>query len=133
MEARILIESDYDTILTPWWESWNWTPPTKDSLPENGCGGIMVSHEGRDICAGFMYFTNSKMAWLEFIVSNKEYKEKNRKEAIEFLINYLSAIAKDKGFMYIYTSLKSTPLIKRYENCGFIGGDANCKELIKIL
>jgi hypothetical protein len=35
--------------------------------------------------------------------------------------------------MYIYTSLKSTPLIKRYENCGFIGGDANCKELVKIL
>jgi hypothetical protein len=133
MEVRMLIPSDYDAILSPWWESWNWTAPAKDMLPEDGSGGVIVSKNGENICAGFLYFTNSKTAWLEYVVSNKEYRDNDRREAIEFLINCLTSIANDKGYKYIYTSLKSAPLVLRYEACGFIKGDAKCQEMIKIL
>ena len=132
MEARFLNESDYDNVLHKWWTEWNWTPPTKDMLPENGKCGIMVTSNGENVCAGFVYFTNSKMAWIEFIVSNKNYKESDRGQCIEFLINVLSELAKDKGFNYIYTSIKNQHLIKKYENCGFKKGDNNCQELIKV-
>jgi hypothetical protein len=132
MEYRILKKGDYELILTKWWKSWRWTPPPKDMLPEDGCGGVIVSSNGIDVCAGFIYFTNSKTAWLEYIVSSIDYKESDRAEAIEFLINSLSTIARDMGVVYIYTSLKSKTLIDRYVNCGFIKGDSNCQELIKV-
>jgi len=73
------------------------------------------------------------VSWIEFIVSNFNYREKDRKEAIEFLINSMCAYAKTAGTKYIYTSLNNTSLIKRYENCGFQTGSEGCVELIKIL
>tara|TARA_R110000744_G_scaffold9251_3_gene29860 strand:+ start:2236 stop:2685 length:450 start_codon:yes stop_codon:yes gene_type:complete len=133
MDIRLLKEEDYDNTLVKWWKTWRWTPPIKDLLPDNGKGGIMVSKDGVDICAGFLFLTNSKTAWCEYIISNFEYKEDDRPEAIEFLINTLSHMAKDKGYAYVYVSLKNNPLIDRYTNCGYIKGSTNCTEMIKIL
>ena len=133
MEVRFLKENDYDT-LSKWWKDWRWTPPPADMLPQNGTGGVMVYKEDAEICAGFVYFTNSKTAWIEFIVSNFQYKDKDRHEAIEMLINVLTKIVQDMGeYKYIYTSLKSKSLIDRYANCGYQLGSTNCNEMIKVL
>jgi hypothetical protein len=134
MQVRYLIEDDYDNILKGWWEQWRWTPPSRDMLPQNGSGGIMVSNNGEDICAGFVYFTNSKTAWMEYIVSNPNYKDRiNRKEALNTLIGVLSIYIEQQGYKYIYTSLKNKHLVDRYADCGFLAGDKNCQEMIKIL
>ena len=133
MTVRYLNESDYDSTLCKWWEDWRWTPPSKDMLPENGTGGIMVSKDGTDICAGFIYFTNSKTAWIEFVVSNFEYKGSDRSGAIILLINTLTLIAKDKGYKFAYASLKNKSLINKYVKCGYITTDSNCQEVIKII
>ncbi len=93
----------------------------------------MVSSNGEDVCAGFVYATNSKVAWIEFIVSNFHYREKDRKEAIEFLIYSLLEICKQNGFIYAFSTLKSPSLIKMYENCGFQKGSTNTTEMVKIL
>ena len=106
----------------------------RDMLPENGLGGIMVHKDGEEICAGFVYFTNSSAAWLEFIVSNFNYRQDDRQEALRFLIDVLTEMIKDKGsYKYIYTSLKSKSLIDRYSECGFQMGSTNCNEMIKVL
>lgn len=134
MEVRYLSAEDYDNTLVKWWESWRWTPPSRDMLPDNGTGGIMVFENGIEICAGFIYFTNSKTAWIEYIVSNQEFKDRPKRiEAINFLINVLSAIAKDKGYKFAYASLKNEPLVNRYKDCGFLAGSKSCQEVIKIL
>lgn len=134
VEFRYLDYGDYDSILVEWWKGWRWTPPSRDLLPENGCGGIIASKDGVNICAGFIYMTNSKTAWIEYIVSNPNYKDRaDRNEAIELVISVLSLVAKDKGYMYAYTSLKNKHLIEKYNNCGFLTGDSNCQEMIKIL
>ena len=134
MEVRYLKESDYDDILVGWWSQWRWSAPAKDMLPQNGAGGIMVSKDGEDICAGFVYFTNSKTAWIEYIISNPNYKNReDRKNALNMLINVLSIYVEQEGYKYIYTSLKNKHLIDRYEDCGFLSGDKNCQEMIKIL
>ena len=133
MEVRFLNDDDYNK-LSSWWKDWRWTPPPADMLPQNGKGGVMVHKDGIEICAGFVYFTNSKTAWIEFIVSNFHYREDDRHEALEFLINVLIEMVKDTGdFKYIYTSLKSKSLIDRYSNCGFQKGDRNCQEMVRIL
>jgi hypothetical protein len=134
MDVRYLKEDDYDTILKGWWKKWRWTAPSRDMLPQNGSGGIIVSKEGEDICAGFVYFTNSKTAWIEYIISNPSYKNRaDRKEALNMLINVLSVYVEQEGYKYIYTSLKNKHLIDRYAECGFLSGDKNCQEMIKIL
>jgi len=131
--CRLLNENDYDDILVGWWKSWRWEAPKKDMLPQEGLCGVIVSKENVDICAGFLFLTNSKVAHAEYIISNFEYKDKDRKEAIEFLIHSLSAIAKDRGCKYIFTSLKNDSLISRYENCGYKKGSTGCTEMIKVI
>lgn len=132
MEVRYLDDRDYD-VLASWWKDWRWTPPPKDMLPQNGRGGLMITKDGEDICAGFIYFTNSSTAWVEFIISNFQYKNKEgRKEAILLLIQALSEVAKDNNCKYIYTSLKNEQLINHYAACGFEKGSTGCTEMIKI-
>ena len=64
----------YDTVLVQWWKDWGWVPPKRDILPNDGTGGMMVLDGKIPVCAGFMYATNSKVAWVDWIISNKQYK-----------------------------------------------------------
>jgi hypothetical protein len=130
---RLLNESDYDNTLVKWWKDWRWSAPPKEMLPNNGLGGFMVSKGDVDICAGFAFFTNAGIAFSEFIVSNFDYKEDDRKEAIEFLIESISAACKKAGHKAVWTVLHSNSLIEKYENCGYKRTQDNCTEMIKLL
>ena len=131
--ARYTTESDYDNILVKWWGDNRFVPPPQDSLPNNGVNGIIVSNEdGIDICAGFVYETNSKTAWCEYIVADFNYRDGDRAAAIEYLIYILTAKAKENGYKYVYTNLKNTALISKYKSCGYVKGSENCTEMIKI-
>jgi hypothetical protein len=129
MQIRYLTEDDYETLVG-WWNDNRFPPPPRDMLPENGTGGIMVSSNGIDVCSGFLYLTNSKCAWCEFIVANFNYRDPDRADCILFLINSLKEIAKQNGFKYIYTTVKNKSLIEKYEQCGFIKGDNNSQEMV---
>ena len=92
----------YDTILKGWWKDWGWEAPLRDFLPQDGVGGIMVWDGDIPVCAGFLYNTNSKVAWIEFIISNKEYRLKpNRDESIKQLIDSLISVAKNMDKKYL--------------------------------
>ena len=131
---RELKESDYDNILVDWWKQWGWEPPQKDFLPDNGKGGIIVYDQDTPVCAGFMYITNSKVAWVDWIISNKEYTKKpHRKDAIKLLVSTLTGICKNTGSKYVYALIKSRHLIETYEQLGYIKGDKYTSEMIKLL
>ncbi len=131
-DKRLLTESDYDQLVE-WWKWHRFTPPLKEMLPDNGTCGIMLSKNGVNIIAGFLYFTNSKMCWIEFIVSNPDYREPDRKKAKQHLIDNLCDLAKQHGFMVAYTNLKNASLIKDFDACNFIQGSKETIEMIKIL
>lgn len=127
-------EDDYDNILVGWWREWGWEAPPKDFLPDNGCGGIMIYEDETPICAGFMYATNSRVACIDFIISNKNYTHKQkRKDAITLLINKLTSISKESHFKYGYALIKHKGLIKKYEELGYVKGDSYTSEMIKLL
>jgi hypothetical protein len=131
---RELNETDYDDILVGWWEQWEWTAPQRDFLPDNGKGGIIVYDDKTPVCAGFMYLTNSKVNWVDWIISNKEYTKKpERKEAIELLVSALTEICKKSGGKYAYALIKNNSLINTYETLGYIKGDNYTSEMIKLL
>lgn len=131
--VRLLNDGDYDNILVKWWKDWRGEAPPKDSLPENGKGGFMVSKGDQDICAGYAYFTNSGIAFCEFVVSDFNYRESDRTDAIEFLINTVSEASKQAGYKYMWVSSFNKNLVKRYEACGYIKTQDDCVEMIKKL
>ena len=131
---RELNESDYDDILVGWWKQWKWEPPQRDFLPNDGKGGIIVYDEETPVCAGFMYLTNSKVAWVDWIISNKEYTKKpQRKDAIKLLVSSLTDICKKTGSKYSYALIKNQSLIGMYEELGYLKGDSYTAEMIKAL
>jgi hypothetical protein len=131
MEARKLEPEDYD-MLVDWWKAWRWTPPTRDMLPENGECGVMITDGATPVCAGFLYETNSKIAWIEFIISNLEYKDKaKRAEAIGVLIDVLTVVAKAGGFKLCYSISMNSPLTNAFIKSGYLPGAKNFTELIK--
>ena len=134
MRIRKLEYNDYDDILTKWWKDWRWSAPPRDFLPEDGTGGLIIYDGDIPVCAGFIYMTNSKAGWVEFIVSNMEYRDKEkRKLYLSALIDSLGNILKDVGNKYTYVSLKNESLIKIYEELGYIKVSKGCFEMIKIL
>lgn len=134
LNIRPLNENDYQETLVEWWRQWNWTAPEKDFLPDDGKGGMMVCDGDTPICAGFIYVTNSKVAWVDWIISSKEYRVKGkRREAIKLLIESLTNISKQTGSKYAYALIKNQSLIQTYKDLGYTKGDSYTSEMIKIL
>lgn len=129
---RPLTETDYSDLLVGWWKDWGWTPPARDFLPDDGKGGIIIYDEEQPVCAGFLYTTNSKVAWVEFVISNKEYiKSEERKEALTLLVDTLTSIAKNTGHKFSYALIKNKSLTSIYESLGYIKGDEYVGEMLK--
>ena len=134
LTVKWLKPEDYDEILVKWWNDWNWSAPTRDFLPEDGSGGMIVFDGDTPVCAGYIYITNSKVAWVDWIISNKSYREKpNRGLAIELLIRTLTDVAKKSGAEYSYALLKHRGLQKTYLNLGYIESDSYQSEMLKKL
>ena len=131
---RPLNSNDYDNILLGWWEDWEWVAPPKDFLPQNGEGGIIILDGDVPICAGFLYASNSNLCWVDWIISNKQYRKKpHRTEAIRLLLSNLTTMATNLGFKYSYALIKHRPLIEKYEELGYVKGDNYQVEMIKKL
>ena len=116
--ARKLTEQDY-SMLVDWWKWWRWSPPSKNLLPNNGTGGIIIEKNNIPVVAGFLYFTNSEMVLLEWIVSNPKYKESDRKDAIEMLINVSEQVCRKENKKYMFTIGRSKHLRETHEKLGW--------------
>ena len=129
--ARRLVLKDYNTIVD-WWKSWpDWEPLEIDLLPENGTGGIMIEKNNKPIVAGFLYTTNSNICWMEWIISNPNYNEKDKSEAIELLILELEQWAINGGFKVILSIGRSKGLLKKHKKLGYYVDDKPSYEIIK--
>ena len=120
LSIRKLKESDWDTLVSLWktWPDWQ-VHPTKALLPENGTGGLIVEKNGIAIIAGFIYTTNSKVGWMEWIVSNADYREDDRKQASELLVSGLEHVAKISGCEVILSVGRNKGLIQTHRNLGY--------------
>jgi hypothetical protein len=128
VEVRSFKIEDYD-MLCEWWKAWGWTPPPADFLPSSG---FVVESNGSCVCAGFAYLTNSKVGWSEFVISSKDYKEDDRSECLDLLIDTINIFLKQMNYKYVFTSVKHKGLIDRYKNHGFALND-ECVEMSKVL
>lgn len=134
LTIRALREEDYHNILTGWWNDWGWTPPPIDFLPEDGTGGVIVMDGDTPVCAGFMYATNSRVAWVDWIISNKNYTDRSkRKEALVKLVACLTEMCRSNGYLYCYALIKNESLINTYKELGYLQAETYSTEMIKHL
>ncbi len=130
LNIRKLKESDWDTLCS-WWDEWpEWQSPPRDFLPDNGAGGLMVEKDV-PIVAGFIYYTNSKAALLEGIISNPNYREADRKDAVELLINAAEKVCKANGVKYMFSIGRNKSLINTHKELGWNIDTKPSHELVK--
>lgn len=131
LKARQLKDSDWET-LTAWWDSWpEWVSPSKDFLPDNGTGGLMIQKNNKPIVAGFLYFTNSKSVLLEWIISDPKYKDNDRREAVELLIKTAEKVCKDADKKYMFSIGRNKNLMKIHEKIGWNVDKTASYEIVK--
>ena len=133
LNIRMLKDSDWNTLVE-WWDAWpEWVNPPKDFLPDNGTGGLMVYKQNTSIAAGFIYYTNSKAALFEWVISNPKYREADRKQAIELLINAAEEVCKTNGVNYMFTIGRTKPLIETHRKLNWVVDDKPSYEITKVI
>jgi hypothetical protein len=115
--------------VSTWWKFWRWTEhPTPVILSDIG---FIVEAEGVNICAGWLYLTNSIIGSMEFLVSNPFVDRKLRSEALDFLINSINHRSEQEGKIVFMTNINNEALAKRLLTLGFIAGDKGNQQFIR--
>jgi hypothetical protein len=130
LQARTLKESDWETMQS-WWKAWGWPEMSKDLMPLNGLGGLMIEKEGKAIASGFLYLTNSKVAWTEWIVSDPEYRQEDRVDALTMLVSGLEEIAVAAGYQIILSVGRNKGLLNIHKELGYTVDDSPSYEISK--
>jgi len=130
LNVRALQEADWEN-MSSWWKWWRWPAVSKETLPLNGCGGVMVCKGEIPVAAGFLYLSNSKVAWLDWIVSNPQYRESDRKEALEMLIKALENVARQENYSIIISIARNKSLINIHKKLGYMVDEKPSYEISK--
>jgi hypothetical protein len=126
MEIQLYTPKLYST-LEFWWAVHKWPAVPQEALPSTGL--VVVGPNG-PICAGFLYSTDSSLAWLEWVVGNPLCDKILRDEALDLLIPALLAEAHKSGKSQVFSSVQHPALLKRYKKFGALEADTNMTNVI---
>ena len=129
LNIRRLEESDYETLVK-WWEGWKWPALPKTFLPDTG---FIVEKNNVGIVSAYVYMTNSKTAIFDWVVSNPEYRESDRKDAITLLIQAVEHVLAQQGIKHIFTIGRNKHLINVHKKLGWDVDKKPSYEIIKNL
>jgi len=97
--------------IIEWYKQWN-MKGSLDLMPETG---LIVPN----ICAIFLYETNSKVCFIDGFISNKEVSDEKRDKCLDLVVSSLLHLAKEKGFKYIKADSRYQSVIDRGIKFGF--------------
>ncbi len=120
------MKEHYETVKT-WWEFWKWPAVPPPMLPRTG---FIIEDADGQICAGWLYKTDSKWAVLEWIISSPKARGMRRKAGLDHLIRALVDEAERMGFEGIFTNVRHAALISRYEKHGFAVTDRGMTNMV---
>lgn len=123
MSIEIFKETDYPTLYS-WWTDHGWSPVPFNMLPKTG---FVVDN----ICAGFIYITDSQLCHMEWIISDPNSDKEKRDVALNTLIDTLCMVAKEYNCKAVFTTAKQKVLIERLKHHGFTTTDTEMVHLIK--
>jgi hypothetical protein len=130
LKIRKLKKEDLETI-NKWWDAWpKWERPPENFLPDSG---LVVESKEQMITAAFIYLTNSKVALLEWFISDPKYREDNRQLAIELIITGAEEMLKTMDYKYLFSITSHEKLIKTQQKLGWSKDEKPSYELVKII
>ena len=128
--TRLYTPQDYQTIAS-WLEARGWpAPPDAASLPT--CG-IVVEGKEKPLAAGFLYYTNSDIAWVGWPCSDPSSAKLERDQALDIMLEGLAKMAKVSGYKKIWTTTGHAALSARFDRLEWNKGDENITNFIKVL
>lgn len=129
MEWRFYTPEDH-ALVAGWWRDWDWPVMPPESLPPTG---FIISNDGYDVCAAWLYRTDSNIGWLEWYITNKAAPKAAKAGAIEYLIEAASILAKSAGMGVLFSGVNHRNLIKKLESSGFAQTETGVTNFIKVL
>jgi hypothetical protein len=112
-----LTEEDY-AIICGMMTGWKMNPLHRRMLSEYG---VIISKDGHDVCSGWLYQSDSKLAWVEWVVMNKKAPKHTREGALDFLYETLFRKAKELDYEVVMCAVNHISLIERLKNkLGFV-------------
>lgn len=117
LKVRRIIEKDWE-FLPEWWkgyEGWEDQIP-RDMLPEKGLGGFIVDKDGYPIGACFLWTSNAKTCFINGFVFNPDYRDTDRKEALDTLIQFTTKFAGDMGYKYAWSWTSAPTLAEAFKD-----------------
>jgi hypothetical protein len=119
---KFIPEVHYSDVST-WWQGHGWPIIPMNLLPSRG---FIVP----GLAAGFLYSTDSSLAWMEWIVGNPHASAKQVYVAIKNIVEKISDTATEDGFDTVFTAIRQTGLEKLYSKVGFITTDTDMKLMV---
>ena len=122
IKFRSFKEGDYE-ICCKWWEWW-WRngqgPVPRAFLPKDErC--FVLEKDGIPIVATFLFLTEIPIvAWTTYLVSNPEYKEKDRRDLIKLLIKNVEKEAEKYGIIQMFTVCGDVHMSNIHESLDWI-------------
>ena len=98
LNIRKVNEKDFINI-DKWWIDWQGKTVPREILPETG---FIAEIENKPISAIFMFKTNSSTAAIQWVVSDKNYREENRNKVLQELIKTCEEEWKKDGGKFLF-------------------------------
>ena len=121
MQSKVNIRKielkDYEYI-DKWWIEQGYDAVSKEILPMQGLGGLIVEKE-KPIAAAYLYLTNSKMGYIDNLISDPKYVSKDRFDVIAKLMVACEKMAEDVGCLDIWAITNNKGILKRCKKLGY--------------
>ncbi len=114
INIRTITIEDYPE-LTKWWKLYEGKGvkvPKSSMLPKNGLGGFVVEKNGSLIASAFLYFTNSTMGYIDFLIADPKYREEDRQDVLVQLAAHACGVAIKGGCEQVWAMTTNEKLIK---------------------
>jgi hypothetical protein len=132
VNIRYFTKEDLPT-LNAWWKAKNVAcGPDFSFDPRMLPSGVVVSGEdGTDLAVGFLYRTDSAIAWIEWVCGNPDAEPGARGTAVDKVIDTLLTEAKNQGYLVAFTASNLPALNSRLEKHGYAKMDGGMTHFIR--
>ena len=119
-DIRPITVDDYPK-LTKWWKLYKddgIVIPKASLLPEKGLGGFVVEKNGAVIASAFLYFTNSALGYVDYLIADPSYREDDRQSILLELAAHVTAVAVKAGCETVWALTSNKKLVNMAEQSG---------------
>lgn len=117
-------------LIKSWFEKRKFPVPDPHLLPSVG---VIAQFEGKPVACGFIFKTDSKLAMIGNLSSDPEASSEARNESLNSLLNILSDIAKNEGYLAVTCATNLPKLMDRFEGLGFENTDKEVSHFRRVL